>query len=214
MENTANAVDAKLLLSPALAAEWPPIGISAGLASQAPATPNNGYEAQQAAEPTLEEQYQGFAIEDISAAEWAAKKIARYNELKKAVDSYVDAEIARLKDYKARMDKEYDDNIDFFTMKLRPFAEKQVEGTKKKSFRLPSGMLQFRTHTDFQRDEEKLMAYVKDNAPEYLKTTVTVKWGDFKGQLKWAEDGTAISPDGEKLDFIKKVEDKTFKVEV
>lgn len=206
METT---MEARMRLSPALAAEFPIAGFPA---SQAPATLNNGYEAQQA-EPTLEEQYHGFVIEDINAAEWAAKKIARYNELKKSVDSYVDSEIARLKEYKARMDKEYDDNIEFFTLKLRPFAERQIEGTKKKSFRLPSGVLQFRSNTEFQRDEEKLMSYVKDNAPEYLKTTVSVKWGDFKSQLKWAEDGTAITPDGEKLDFIRKVEGKTFKVE-
>ncbi len=204
------AFEAKMRLPQNPAADWP--GTDAGNTYTEQGLINE-YEARQEEEPTLEQQYRGFVVEDMNAAEWAAKKIARYNELKSSVDKYVDAEIARLKEYKDRMDREYDSNIEFFTFKLQPFAERQIEGTKKKSFRLPSGVLKFRTHTEFKRDEEKLMAYVRDNAPEFLKTTVSVKWGDFKGQLNWAEDGTAVTSDGEKLDFIKKVEERTFQVE-
>ena len=162
----------------------------------------------------VEKAYQGFEVKDISAADWACRKVTRYMELKKQVDDYVKNEIERLKDYQARMDEEYDDHINFLTEKLRPFAEAQIEGTKKKSFRLPSGVLQFTTGYDIAKDDEKLLKYVQDNAPEYVKCEPSVKWGDFKKQLAWTPAGKAVTPDGEVLDFVSRTEKKSFAVKL
>lgn len=170
--------------------------------------------AEQAQPESMETVYQGFVVEDMKAADWACRKVARYMELKKQIDDYVKEEIARLKEYQARMDSEYDDHINFLTAKLQPFAEAQIEGTKKKSFRLPGGNLQFRTNYDVTKDDEKLMAYVKETCPEYIKVEESVKWGDFKKQLTWTPKGVAVTPDGEVLDFISRTEKKSFKVEI
>ena len=164
--------------------------------------------------PAVEQAYQGFEVKDISAADWACRKVARYTELKRQVDDYVKEEIAKLKDYQARMDKEYDDHINFLTEKLRPFAEAQIEGTKKKSFRLPSGVLQFTTGYDISKNEDELLKYVQENAPEYIKCEPSVKWGDFKKQLAWTPAGKAVTPDGEILDFVSRTEKKSFAVKL
>ena len=166
----------------------------------------------------VEEKYNGFQVTDLKSAEWAASKVAHWAARKKQIDDFVKSEIAeyteKMKAYQEEMDAECDDHINFLTEKLRPFAEQQIEGTKKKSFRLPSGTLQFRTSYDVTKDEEKLKTYVKNNAPEYIKVEESVKWGDFKKQLKWTEDGKAISPDGEILDFVSREEKVSFKVEI
>lgn len=182
--------------------EFPPTGLDAGFVAVLPQA------------PSMEEVYKGFEVQDIAAADWAARKIARYQALKKQVDDYVAAVKKSMDDYKKQMDAKYDDHIVFLTEKLRPFAEAQIEGTKMKSFRLPSGNLQFRTTYDVTKDEEKLKAYVKAECPEYVKVEETIKWGDFKKQLKWSEDGKAVTPEGEVLDFISRTEVKTFKVEI
>lgn len=178
--------------------------------------PDVGFVASQSEpeKPAVEQAYQGFEVKDISAADWACRKVTRYMELKRQVDDYVKEEIAKLKDYQARMDEEYDDHINFLTEKLRPFAEAQIEGTKKKSFRLPSGVLQFTTGYDIAKDDEKLLKYVQDNAPEYVKCEPSVKWGDFKKQLAWTPAGKAVTPDGEILDFVSRTEKKSFAVKL
>lgn len=184
-------------------------------AAYQPAALEAGFIAVQAApeaEP-VEEVYQGFQVQDIGAADWAARKIARYRELRKQVDDYVAAVKKSMDDYKKAMDERYDSHINFLTEKLRPFAEAQIEGTKMKSFQLPSGRLQFRTGYSFEKDDEKLLAYAKAEAPDYIKRTEEVRWGDFKKQLKWTPDGQAITPDGEVLDFVSRKEEKSFKVE-
>ena len=162
----------------------------------------------------MEKVYQGFEVKDMKAADWACRKVVRYMELKKQVDDYVKEEIAKLKEYQERMDADYDDHINYLTEKLRPFAEAQIEGTKKKSFRLPSGLLQFTTGYDVTKDEEKLLKYVQANAPEYVKCEPSVKWGDFKKQLTWTPAGVAVTPDGEVLDFVSRTEKKSFAVKL
>lgn len=184
-------------------AAYPPAGLEAGFVS---------VQAAPEVQP-VEEVYHGFEVQDIGAADWAVRKIARYRELRKQVDDYVAAVKKSMDDYKKAMDDRYDSHINFLTEKLRPFAEQQIAGTKMKSFQLPSGRLQFRTGYSFDKDEAKLLAYVKIECPDYVKVTEEVKWGDFKKQLKWTPDGQAVTPDGEVLDFVSRKEEKTFKVE-
>ena len=164
----------------------------------------------------IEEKYKGFQVTDLKSAEWAASKVARWVARKKQIDDFVKGEIeeytAKMKAYQADMDAECDDHINFLTEKLRPFAEQQVEGTKKKSFKLPSGTLQFKTEYDVTKDEKKLLEYVKTSAPEYLKVEESVKWGELKNQLQWTEEGKAVTPDGEVLDCVSRAERQTFKV--
>lgn len=173
--------------------------------------------ATEAPAQAAEEQYHGFMVTDMKSAEWAAATVARWARRKKEIDDFVKAEIAeytaRMKAYQQQMDAECDDHIVFLTEKLRPFAEQQINGTKKKSFRLPSGTLQFRTSYDVTKDDKKLLAYVKDEAPEFVKVEETVKWGDLKKKLDWTESGLAVAPGGEVLDFVSRKEVTTFKVE-
>ena len=161
-----------------------------------------------------EEEKPRFKVTDIRSAEWAVKKIALYEQKKAEAQNYVKEEIEKLEAWLAGLEKEYDGNIQFFTETLRPYAMQQIEGTKKKSVKLPSGTLQFSKSTQFNRDETKLLNFLKGSFPEFVKVKESADWSGFKEKLKFTEDGFAITEDGEKLDFIKKVETENFKVKV
>lgn len=158
------------------------------------------------------QEYTGFVVDSMEKAEWAVKKIAMYEQKKQEIQDFVTAEIQKYTDYLAKMQKEYDFHIEYLTNILKPYAEEQIKGTKMKSFKLPSGRLQFRISTSYIKDDEKLLSYCQSNSPEYLKNSVN--WEAFKKKLNFDESGRAVTSDGEVLDFITCEKTQNFKVEL
>lgn len=170
-------------------------------------------EMQESAIP-LEEEHKGFQVTDIGSAEWCLKKIAeKEKEKSKLVEEYT-AYMNKIQETLTDNVKSLDSAIEFFKGKLLQYALQQLEGTKKRSVKLPSGTLSFSKSTTFERDEAKMMAYFRENCPEFIKVKESPDWSGFKAHLMFAEDGSAITQDGEKLDFVKKVETDKFYVKV
>ena len=162
----------------------------------------------------IEEEKTGFQVTDIGSAEWCLKKIAE-NEKEKAklVEEYTEY-MNKIQEALAENVKKLENSIEFFKSKLLPYAMQQLEGKKKRSVKLPSGTLQFSKSTTFQRDEVKLLAYIKENYPEFVKVKESPDWTGFKEKLIFEENGDAITQDGEKLDFVKRIETDKFYVKV
>lgn len=152
------------------------------------------------------EEVQRFTVTDNDTADWAIRKIVGYQDKIKEARELVEKRIMQYNKWLDDTTKENERQIAFFEGLLLPFAEKQLQGSKKKSIKLPNGTIGFRkSGANFFRDEqpvtgkdEKLTKFVKENAPDYLVVTETTAWGDFKKTLQ-VSDGKAITADGEVL---------------
>lgn len=167
---------------------------------------------------TVDNIFIDFIIDDLSKAEWATKKIIKYqNDIQSKIE-----QARKMKDnYLAEVDNwlksETEDaqrNIDSLSAMLQPFIENELAGKKKRSINLPSGRAGFKKgNTTFyygndkaSKDNQQLLAFLLDNHyNEYVKTEISesVDWGNFKKQLAVTDDGNVvIASTGEIIDVM------------
>lgn len=161
---------------------------------------------------TAEEQYmemtnpvsdERFRVDSISSAEWCLKRIAWHEKKKKDAAEFVAAEKAKLEEYLATVNGEADNNIAYFRELLMPFAMEQLEGSKAKTFKLPSGNLSFKKQSPlFEIDEKALLAFTKDNAPEFVKVKESVDWAGYKKTVTLADGGVIVDADGQVVEGV------------
>jgi phage host-nuclease inhibitor protein Gam len=150
----------------------------------------------------LESQYeatpdQRFMIDSIDKAEWAVKKIGKYRGNIDQAKTEAQAQIDKINTWLAAVTEENQKQIEFFTGMLAPFADEQLADAKKKSLKLPSGVIGFRKNQPkVEYDESVLLPWCKDNAKDFVKTKETVLWGEFNKTLTVADD-KALTTDGE-----------------
>ena len=107
----------------------------------------------------------GFKIETRDQAEYYTRCLTEAQRenaavelaAKKRIEEYVE----RVNAWKESKLKENANNIERWTGLLRPWAEEELKGSKKKSVKLIEGTLSFRKNDDYQYDDEKLIAYLK-----------------------------------------------------
>lgn len=89
---------------------------------------------------------------------------------------------------------------------IQPIIERQLEGKKKKSIKLPSGTVGFKkSDAKFTIDGEKvdgkseqLLELVKEHSlNEYIVVKESVDWKGLKKTLKVVSDGLVVTEDGE-----------------
>ena len=146
-----------------------------------------------------------FVIDDLSKAEWALKKIAasrkeissktaQAEKMKQDIDKWLEEEI-----------KTHTDDVVKFEILLMPFVNSQIEGTKKKSLKLPSGKVGFRAGSnkfliggiEASSKNESLISFAEKSMPEFIEQTRTAKWGEIKKLLTVTDEGVVITTDGE-----------------
>lgn len=158
------------------------------------------------------EQKESFIVDDLSKAEWIVKKI---NKLQNDIDyvnneskKMLEAEKLKIETWAQNEILEKEASINFFKLKLQPFAEEQLKDSKKKSFKVPSGTIGFKSGSvnfkikgeDVSNDNQDLIAFTQSSYPELIKTTTIVNWSDLKKKLKTIE--TKINTeDGEKIEI-------------
>lgn len=146
-----------------------------------------------------------FQIDDIPKAEWALKKIAHYNRIKAKRKAEYEQMKADNEHWYQQETAEADRQIEYFQALLQPFAEKELEGSKKKSVALPSGKIGFRAGTqkfflgadEVKNDNPALIGFVKASLPELLKVKESVDWATMKKDLVALGNGKVITKDGE-----------------
>ena len=149
-------------------------------------------------EVIAENENEGFKVTDLGSAEWCAKRIAWHKKKIEEATAFVEAEKEKLDRYLKDVIAEHDSSIDYFTGKLRPYAEEALQGGKKKTLSLPSANLSFKKSTDLlNKDHEKLLRFVKRSAPEYVKVKEEVDWAGFKKTLLKLDDGRFVTEYGE-----------------
>ena len=153
------------------------------------------------------EEKERFTVKDAFGAEWAMEKIAEKQAEIAEMARQRDKMIARYNEWYAAGTEALNGDIAYFEKLLADWAREELAEGKAKSISLPSGRIGFRAApatvtfvgTPVDKTNADFIAMVKKSAPEYVETKESVKWGDLKKTLTFADGGKVISADGEVL---------------
>lgn len=161
----------------------------------------------------------GFEVTDIEKADWCLEKIREHRREIEKWTSYHEAE-------KNRVCMRHENAIFKLESMLRGFFFQQDEaGLTRKTktmtiCNLPTGRI-FIKHQqpEFERDDEKILEWLRVNAPHLVKVTETVDWAGMKSAYTFDSNGEMVSIDEETGEIIKipgviaKARDDVFKAE-
>lgn len=138
-----------------------------------------------------------FAVTDDNKADWCLGKIAEAEKQKLEIIQYVEQKKAMLDAFAKNALAQQDGTINFMTNLLRPYVEEKVAGQKKQSIKLLNGTCGLKTpKPKFEVDEDKLLAWQKENKPEMVKVTEKANWGDLK-KIVVVDGDKVVTEDGE-----------------
>lgn len=156
-----------------------------------------------------EPDYTGWHIDSPSAADWAIEQIKAERARR---DIYINAAEERIAEYNEKIKKAREDcenHTSFLLSKLNDYLNTvPVKETKTQfSFTLPAGKLvRTKSKQEYQRDDSALLAFVKSDAPEYVRVKEEVAWSDLKRDLVIAGDVAVLKATGEVVPGITVIE--------
>lgn len=148
---------------------------------------------------------ENFVIDSDDRANWALGKIAQYQKaIQEANDFYADQK-SKLDEWLEEATRENKSQIEYFESMLLPYADKKLDGSKKRSFKLPKGTIGFRKGTvkyfmdgqTISGSDEKLTKWAKLNAPDYIKVKESTDWAELKKELVVSKSGKVLASDGQ-----------------
>lgn len=134
-----------------------------------------------------------FEIDTDAKADWALRKIREQREDAAKWRAYYLGQIAKAEE-SAQQTEAY-----FLGLLERYFATVPHRASKtQEAYDLPSGKLVRKAQPPaYDRDEDALLAWAKESAPELVEVKETVRWGDLKKRLAPAGDDLADRETGE-----------------
>ena len=141
-----------------------------------------------------------FEITDDSTAEWALKKIIDAKKERQRLLDLVDVEKQKLEAKKDQINKRYDTDTGFLLSKLNAYLDTVTRKKTKtqETYQLLSGKLVRKfAKQKLVPDKEALLAWCKENAPEYVKRTEEAMWGEVKGKFNIVDGSVIYSDTGE-----------------
>lgn len=128
-------------------------------------------------------------IKNQAQANYFCKVVAELREEKNKKNELIDQEIQRIKNhyeqFRLKQNNEIDKKIEFLERCLKSFAIKELEGSKKKSIKLPYGTLSFKKQQDkYEYSEELIMDWLKNNSYTKYINTKTIESVDKKALKK------------------------------
>ena len=153
-----------------------------------------------------EEAESKFVIDNDTKADWAIAKIfeerEEINRLQKLATERIQSITDKFNEEKAKADS----TITFFEVALEKYfdmVEHKSSKTGTESYKLLSGKLVRKApERKYIRDEEKLMQYVKSNAPQFIRTTECVDWVNLKKNITAVGDAVIDNTTGAVIDGI------------
>lgn len=141
-----------------------------------------------------------FTIDTDEAAEWALKKVLAAKKEKERLTALIDAERDILDRKQEEVDKRYERDTSYLLFKLGEYFKtvEHKETKTQESYQLLSGKLVFKKPTQkLEQDENTLLEWCKQNAPEYVKTKQSVEWGQIKKCMQIVGDAVIYGATGE-----------------
>lgn len=151
------------------------------------------------------EEKERFAVTDEASAEWCLEKIEENAKARALIEEQYQRMIARHEKWREEALAELESSDAYLKGLLLPWAQEKIADGKKKSVKLPSGMIGFRNGAeDWKMGKEKaeatnaaLLAFVKENDVSFVKVQESVRWGDYKKTLNVMKDGRVATSDGQ-----------------
>lgn len=148
-----------------------------------------------------EEIKEGFVIRDDNAAEWALQKIFDEKAELERLKALADSQIVAIMDKVEAAEKRFTSRTGYLKKALGEYmliVSEQCKKTKtQESYRLLSGSLIYKKPVvKIVKDDTKLLEYVKEHSPEYVKHTEAVDWAGFKKTLTVSGD-VVVDSNGE-----------------
>lgn len=146
-----------------------------------------------------EEIKEGFVIRDDNAAEWALQKIFDEKAELERLKALADSQIAAIMDKVEAANKRFTSRTGYLKKALGEYmlTVKRKQSKTQESYRLLSGSLILKKPVvKIVKDDTKLLEYVKEHSPEYVKHTEAVDWAGFKKTLTISGD-VVVDSNGE-----------------
>ena len=146
-----------------------------------------------------------FAVTDEASAEWCLEKLEENAKARALIEEQYQRMIARHEKWRADALVEIESGDVYLKGLLEPWAAEKIADGKKKSVKLPSGVIGFRAGgKTWKMGDEKieattpaLVAFVKENDDSFVKVQESVRWGDYKKTLNVMKDGRVATSDGQ-----------------
>lgn len=146
-----------------------------------------------------EEIKEGFVIRDDNVAEWALQKIFDEKAELERLKALADSQIAAIMDKVEAANKRFTSRTGYLKQALEEYmlTVKRKQSKTQESYRLLSGSLILKKPVvKIVKDDTKLLEYVKEHSPEYVKHTEAVDWAGFKKTLTVSGD-VVVDSNGE-----------------
>lgn len=155
----------------------------------------------------LEEEQEGFVINNDDLADWALRKIGERDAECERIISIARKQIEHLEEQIDEEEKKRDRETSFLKSKLNEYfmTVSHAETATMEKYKLLSGTLVLRKRKlKPVYDESDLIEYLKKNglAEQYVKTTEKAAWGEFKKSLDFSTGEAMVKDTGEILMFI------------
>lgn len=166
------------------------------------------YEVIDAMVDELASKREGWQVKDDADADWQIERIAAIKTDLRRKEMAAQNKIAQIQAWLDKEKEVAEKEISFREMKLREYFDslpaKAIKETKtQKSYKLPSGVLKLKYRgPEIIRDDAKLLAWVKQNKPRFVKVKESVDWSGLKELTKIDGDKVIDIQTGEIIDGI------------
>jgi bacteriophage Mu gam like protein len=152
-----------------------------------------------------QEEKERFTVTDEASAEWCLEKLEENAKARKLVNDQFAEMVYRYEKWKSDSLQELNRSDEYLKGLLQTWAVEKLADGKKKSVKLPSGVIGFRAGgKTWKMGDEKieattpaLLAFVKENDDSFVKVQESVRWGDYKKTLNEMKDGRVATSDGQ-----------------
>lgn len=149
----------------------------------------------------IEIEKENFAITSDEQANFFLRRLEEVRSEKDKINNTCNQEIerftARVNNFRAKETLSLENTERFFCTLLENYARQQLEGSKKKSIKLPFGTMSFKkSPRKMVYDDEVLMNFIKShNLNDFIRIKEEINKKDLKSQLKITEDGIVTLDD-------------------
>nr|MBR4279816.1 host-nuclease inhibitor Gam family protein [Clostridia bacterium] len=158
-----------------------------------------------------EDQYEGWAILDDKAAQWAVEQIANAKADTQRWKAHFEDQLRKIREANEQ-------TVAFMAAKLEAYFDTlpHKKTATQESYLLPGAKLVRKLRApQYVVDEERLVEHLRTAAPELIKTEEVPCWGEYKKRCQVIGGELVDSTTGELVDGVTVVErDAQFVVEV
>lgn len=136
-----------------------------------------------------------FAITSDEQANFFLRRLEEIRSEKDKINNACNNEIERfvnkVNSFRAKETLSLDNTEKYFICLLESYARKQLEGSKKKSLKLPFGTMSFKKgQRKMVYEDEALMTYIKNNnLVDFIRTKEEINKAELKKAVELQEDG-------------------------